>query len=178
MPTHQSQSGFTYRNGHLRIAEGAIHIETEKLRPLKRHYQYHRIIVGGMGLVAIYFALSIPIGIIFDPGVRFLGYDFVSRDRAIRDLIIFGIPIAAIIAVNLFQSTYTLETPIGLDRVDYVLAQPAKHVRSPILKIVYDDESKIRQLPMDMRGFGDKQQFEKGKSVIRANGIPLKEERR
>ncbi|MFC5972599.1 hypothetical protein ACFPYI_14770 [Halomarina salina] len=171
MPDRESQSGFHYRNGYLWVENGALHFETQRLKPLRRHYRQHKLIVATLCVSALFIVVSTLIGLIVDPGIY-----LVNRERAVRNLIIIGVPVVAIAGFNLYQSTFTLETPIELERVNYVSIRSAKGIRSPRFRIVYDDESQVRQVYMDMHGFGAQQQFETGKRVLRDHSIPLQEE--
>jgi hypothetical protein len=171
MGSTDTQSAFTFRNGRLAIEESIISIGIDYRDSIRRHYQHHKLVVGGVCLLALLYVIAIPIAIIFDPG-----YIILTRETGILYGSVVVIPAILLFVMDRKQSHFTLENSIAVEQVDYVLVRPATRFTSPRFRIVYDDESKIRQIYANIRGFGDEQQLEEAKRVFKTHGIKLKEE--
>lgn len=171
MESTDAPSTFTFRNGRLTIEDGVISIEGDYRDAIRRHYRHHKLVVGGLCLLGLLFAIMIPVAIVFDPG-----YVIFTRELGILYGSMVVVPLGLWFVVDRIQSRFTLENSIAVERVDYVLVRPATRFFSPRFRIVYDDESKIRQIFANIRGFGGKQQAGEARRVFGTHDIEVREE--
>ena len=170
MASTDQHSAFTFRNGQLTIEEGVISLDFDIWDAIRRHYQYHKVVVGTLCFFALFYAIAIPVAIIFDPG-----YVVLTREEGLTYLAMLLVPAALVVVQLQRRSHQTIETTIALEQVDYVHIRPASRFRSTCISIVYDDTSKVRKIFTNVRGFGEAQQYEQAKWVLEAQHFEVRE---